>query len=79
VLSSSKQAVSLKQISLLEQPYYLLTHQKGLYSHFKNNYSMVDAYTGKPVVIDEGMASQLAQASYKGKGIIKSVVKLSPP
>lgn len=79
VLSGSKQAVSLKQISLLEQPYYLLTHQKGLYSHFKNNYSMVDAYTGKPVVIDEGMASQLAQASYKGKGIIKSVVKLSPP
>ena len=79
VLSSSKQAVSLKQISLLEQPYYLLTHQKGLYSHFKNNYSMVDAYTGKPVVIDEGMASQLAEASYKGKGIIKSVVKLSPP
>ncbi len=79
VLSRSKQAVSLKQISLLEQPYYLLTHQKGLYSHFKNNYSLVDAYTGKPVVLDEEMASQLAKASYKGKGIIKSVVKLSPP
>ena len=79
VLSRSKLAVSLKQISLLEQPYYLLTHQKGLYSHFNNNYSLADAYTGKSVVIDEKLASKLAQASYKGEGIIKSVVKLSPP
>jgi Na(+)-translocating NADH:ubiquinone oxidoreductase F subunit len=79
VLSRSKLAVSLKQISLLEQPYYLLTHQKGLYSHFNNNYSLADAYTGKSVVIDEKLASKLAQASYKGEGVIKSVVKLSPP
>lgn len=79
VLSSSKQAVSLKQISLLAHPYYLLTHAKGLYSHFNSDYSLVDAYTGEPVIIDEVMASQLAQASYKGDGIIKSAVKLSPP
>ena len=79
VLSRSKLAVSLKQISLLEQPYYLLTHQKGLYSHFNNNYSLADAYTGKSLVIDEKLASKLAQASYKGEGIIKSVVKISPP
>lgn len=79
VLSRSKLAVSLKQISLLEQPYYLLTHQKGLYSHFNNNYSLADAYTGKSLVIDEKLASKLAQASYKGEGVIKSVVKLSPP
>jgi Na+-transporting NADH:ubiquinone oxidoreductase subunit F len=79
VLSRSKRSVSLKQISLLAQPYYLLTHQKGLYSHFSNNYSVVDAYTGKPIVIDEVMATKLAQSSYKGQGRINSAIKLSPP
>jgi Na(+)-translocating NADH:ubiquinone oxidoreductase F subunit len=78
-LSRSKRSVSLKQISLLAQPYYLLTHEKGLYSHFSNNYSLVDAYTGEPILIDEVMAKKLAQSSYKGQGIINSVVKLSPP
>ena len=79
VLSQSKQVVSLKQISLLEHPYYLLTHNKGLYSHFKNDYSLVDAYTAEPVVIDEAMARNLAQSSYKGQGVIESAIKLSPP
>ena len=79
VLSQSKQVVSLKQISLLEHPYYLLTHNKGLYSHFDNDYSLVDAYTAEPVVIDETMVRKLAQSSYNGKGVIKNAVKLSPP
>ena len=79
VLAKSKQAVSLKQISLVAQPYYLLTHTKGLYSHFKNEYSLVDAYTGEPVVIGELMAADLAQSSYKGEGVVNSVIKLSPP
>ncbi|AOW75715.1 Na+-transporting NADH:ubiquinone oxidoreductase subunit F [Colwellia sp. PAMC 20917] len=79
VLSRSKRSVSLKQISLLAQPYYLLTHQKGLYSHFINNYSLVDAYTGEPVLIDEAIATKLAQSSYNGQGAIKRAIKLSPP
>ena len=79
VLSQSKLAVSLKQISLLDHPYYLLTHDKGLYSHFKNDYSLVDAYSGISVVIDEEIAKKIAQSSYKGKGIIESAIRLSPP
>ena len=79
VLSQSKLAVSLKQISLLDHPYYLLTHDKGLYSHFKNDYSLVDAYSGISVVIDEEMAKKIALSSYKGKGIIESAIRLSPP
>lgn len=79
VLSQTKQVVSIKQISLLEHPYYLLTHNKGLYSHFDNDYSLVDAYTAEPVVIDETMVRKLAQSSYNGKGVIKNAVKLSPP
>ena len=79
ILSQSKQVVSLKQISLLEHPYYLLTHNKGLYSYFDNDYSLVDAYTAEPVVIDETMVRKLAQSSYNGKGVIKNAVKLSPP
>ena len=79
VLLESKPTVSLKQISLLEKPYYLLTHNKGLYSHQNNSYSLVDAYSGRQVIIDEVMARELAQASYKGQEEIISVVKLSPP
>ena len=79
ILSQAKHAVSLKQISLLAHPYYLLTHNKGLYSHFKNDYSLFDAYTAEPVIIDEAMAIRLAQSSYKGQGIIDSTIKLSPP
>jgi len=79
VLLESKPTVSLKQISLLEKPYYLLTHQKSLYSHQHNNYSLVDAYSGRKIIIDETMAGELAQASYKGQDKIISIVKLSPP
>ncbi len=79
VFAQAELAVSLTQVSLLQQPYYLLTHQKGLYSHFKNDYSLVDAYTGKPVDIDETMAKKLAQSSYNGEGEIQSALKLSPP
>lgn len=79
VLLKSKPTVSLTQISLLEHPYYLLTHDRSLYSHFNNNYSLVDAYSGREVIIDEVMASELAQASYKGKAGISSVIKMSPP
>ena len=79
VLSKSKPVVSLKQISLLAQPYYLLTHQNTLYRHLKNNYSLVHAYSGEPTVINDVMAGKLAQSSYKGQGVIKNITKLSPP
>ncbi len=79
ILSKAKQVVSIKQISLLAQPYYLLTHTKGLYSHFKNEYSLVDAYTAEPAIIDEAMARKLAQSSYKGQGRVISATELSPP
>ncbi|NQZ82727.1 MAG: 2Fe-2S iron-sulfur cluster binding domain-containing protein [Colwellia sp.] len=73
------EVISLKQIQLLAKPYYLLTHEKSLYAHFKNNYSLVDAYSGEIVIIDEAMASMLANNSYSGAGEILSAVKLSPP
>lgn len=79
VLLKSKPAVSIKQISLLQTPYYLLTHEKGLYRHHHNRYSLVDAYSGRPVIIDKIMASELAQASYKGLADISRVIKMSPP
>lgn len=66
-------------VQRLGQPYYLLTHNKGLYSHFKSDYSLVDAYTGAELIIDGNIASKLAQASYKGAGDISGVVKLEPP
>jgi uncharacterized iron-regulated membrane protein len=74
--------VPVSEVTLVQrlgQPYYLLTHEKGLYSHFKSDYSLLDAYTGTELIVDSNVASQLAQASYKGVGDISSVVILEPP
>ncbi|SEL21205.1 NADH:ubiquinone oxidoreductase, Na(+)-translocating, F subunit [Colwellia chukchiensis] len=79
VLASAQPVVSIRLISLLAEPYYLLTHQQGLYRHLKSEYSLVHAYTGARVRITELMAAEIAQASYSGAGQIISVVKLSPP
>ena len=76
---SSRQVSEVALIQRLAHPYYLLTHEKGLYSHFKSDLSLVDAYSGIELTIDENVAGKLAQASYKGTGDISSVVKLSPP
>ncbi|MPY23813.1 2Fe-2S iron-sulfur cluster binding domain-containing protein [Shewanella psychropiezotolerans] len=79
VLHTFKNSVSLSQISLLAQPYYLLTHDKALYSYFNNDYTLVDALTGKQAFVDETMAKALAIASYKGPGKIVGAVKQGPP
>lgn len=75
----NRPVISLKQIQLLAQPYYLLTHEQGLYPHFSNSYSLVHAYDGDEVFVDELMAKTLAHDSYNGAGQVKSVIKLSPP
>jgi len=79
IITSSRQVSEVALIQRLGHPYYLLTHEKGLYSHFKSDLSLVDAYTGIELVIDENIAGKLAKATYKGIGDISGVVKLSPP
>lgn len=79
VLQQNDKVISLSQVSLLSRPYYLLTHDKGLYRHFKNHYSLIDASTGKQAFIDETMATELAQASYNGPGKVISANKQHPP
>jgi Na+-transporting NADH:ubiquinone oxidoreductase subunit F len=75
----SRPSQSLALIERLDQPYYLLTHQKGLYPHFVNQYSLVNAYSGETQIIDNKMAGQLAQASYNGPGSAVAINQLSPP
>ncbi|HBY88388.1 MAG TPA: hypothetical protein DEO86_21255 [Colwellia sp.] len=75
----SKPVTEIALIQRLGKSYYLLTHEEGLYSHFKSDYSLVDAYVGNEFIIDDDIASKLAQASYKGKGDIRGVVKVRPP
>lgn len=75
----SKPVTEIALIQRLGKPYYLLTHEEGLYSHFKSDYSLVDAYVGDEFIIDDDVASKLAQSSYKGKGDISGVVKVKPP
>ena len=79
ILRQQKAGVALKQISLLGTPYYLLTHEQGLYRHFKNTYSLVNAHTGELTKIDKTLASALALSSYNGPGTLVSAVKLEPP
>ncbi|WNC68680.1 2Fe-2S iron-sulfur cluster-binding protein [Thalassotalea nanhaiensis] len=73
VLQANKSSISLTQTHLLGEPYYLLTHAKGLYKHFKNHYSLVNAYTGEQLVIEQRLATALAKQSYTGPGDVVSV------
>ncbi len=77
--TKDKKVISVKIISILDEPYYLLTHQKGLYQHQKQDISLVHGYTGELALIDEKMASRLANASYNGPGEIGSINKMSAP
>ncbi|WP_339900345.1 2Fe-2S iron-sulfur cluster-binding protein [Paraglaciecola polaris] len=70
---------SIKFISLQEKPYYLLTHHKGLRRHFVSDYTLVDAYTGQPKMIDAELATYIANRSYNGPGELLSATKLTPP
>jgi hypothetical protein len=79
VLGAFKPSVSLNLITLLDKPYYLLTHEKGLYKHLHHDYTLVNAYQGKPVLIDVAFAQRLARKSYSGEAKISSTHLLNPP
>jgi len=79
ILSSNKKAQSLKVITVLGQPYYLLTHNTGLYRYFYNEQTLVNAYSGKVTKVNETIASQIALNSYNGPGEVLSIEQLEPP
>jgi len=79
VLTKFKPSISIGPIYLLAEPYYLLTHKKGLYQHFENDYSLVDAYSGVLIEIDEPFATKLAKQSYNGPSEVRSITLLQPP
>ncbi|WP_259363143.1 PepSY domain-containing protein [Colwellia sp. MB3u-4] len=71
--------LELNQVSILSQPYYLLTQQQGLYRHFANSYHIVNAITDELTLVDETFAKAIAKATYNGPGNIKSVALITPP
>jgi len=80
LLAQSDRAV--KEVSLIQrlgEPYYLLTHEKGLYRHFESHFSLVNAYSGEVKVVDDEMATALAQETYSGSAKISKVSKVKPP
>jgi len=77
ILEKLAPAISVTQTNLLGQPYYLLTHVKGLYRNFVNEYTLVDAYSGAVTNVDEGFANKLASKSYSGPGKIKSTTLIT--
>ena len=66
-------ATDIALITLLDTPYYLITHQRGLYRHFVNQYSLFNAYTGQAQIIDKAFAMRIAQASYSGPGVVTNI------
>ena len=65
------ESVELK--TLLDKPIYLVTHEKALYKHFQNDYSIVDAKTGVVIELEEKLAEKIAKLSYSGNGDVISV------
>jgi len=78
-LEKGEKVYSIKLITLLNKPYYLINHKKALYKHLYNQHSLVDAVTAEQVSIDQGFANRIALSSYKGSGDIVSSAKKSPP
>jgi hypothetical protein len=79
ILKKAEGATSLKLITLLTQPYYLLSYRNSLYANFKQQQNLVHAYSGKIVEIDNVMAGELAHLSYTGAASIRSIQLLQPP
>jgi len=75
----TKETQSIKLITLLAQPYYLLNPQQALYRYLTNDYSLINAYSGQVVIIDQSMATAIALKSYTGSRNVASVKKLIPP
>jgi Na+-transporting NADH:ubiquinone oxidoreductase subunit F len=76
VLLKYQPIVSIELIKILEDPFYQLAHEKALYPHFKNKYTLVNAYTAKEFLIDEQVAAKIAELSYNGPGEISKVIML---
>jgi len=70
---------AIKVVSLLGQPFYLVTHKKGLRRYFPSQYSLVDVYTGKIKKLNSELVKNIALTSYNGPGKVVSSVKLTPP
>jgi len=79
ILAEFEKSQSLKIVLVLDKPYYLLTHQAGLYHHFYNKQTLVNVYSGEEVIIDKKIASNIANQSYNGPGTIQSVTLQKPP
>ena len=79
VLEQHSDSMALDTVFLLAKPYYLLSHQQGLYAHSYHEYTLVDAYSGEVVTLDEALVTRLAQASYSGEGKVAELKLLTPP
>ena len=73
VLLKNQPSVAIELIQILGEPFYKLTHEKALYPHLKNKYTLVDAYTAKGFLINEQVAAEIAKISYNGPGEIFNI------
>jgi len=76
---SSKPVVSVDLVQRLSQPYYLLSHEKGLYQHLYQDNSLINAYSGQTKQVDDVMAQAIAKASYSGSADVVAITLVHPP
>ncbi|MCL1047545.1 peptidase [Shewanella electrodiphila] len=77
ILERFKPMEQVSTIVLINQPVYLLDEQVQRYQHDCQQQVLVDAYSGKEVLIDADLAESIALQSYTGAGEIKSHRQLS--
>ncbi|MGZ9899754.1 PepSY domain-containing protein [Shewanella gaetbuli] len=63
ILHQYPDVVELTTTVILNQPYYLLNVNKGLYAHFANDYRLVNAQTGQIAELTETMVNHIALAT----------------
>ena len=72
VLQQYPQVEEIALIERLNQPFYLLTFEHGLYSHFPRREVLIDAKTGQLKKITAEFVEQMAQLSYQGDASVQS-------
>lgn len=76
---NKKPILSVKLIWVNNQWAYLLSHQQVWHSYYLSDVSLVNAYSGQPLVINNIAAQRIASTTYNGEGKVVSNQLLTPP
>jgi uncharacterized iron-regulated membrane protein len=76
VLQQYPLAQEIRLVERLNQPFYLVTLSRGLYSHFPRQQQLISAVDGRQFELNTAVVNQLAQRSYDGSAEPRSSTQL---